>query len=169
MKKFELTSETKVVFGRTLYRIKALISFQSINAGDLGGWIEKEENLDQYGDAWVYGNAWVYGDAEVYGNAKVFGGAEVYGDAEVSGDAWVSKIGSVFWISAVGSRNGTATFFKCKDGNIRVVCGCFFGALKEFAERVKETHGENEFGRVYMLAIEIAKVRIGEGSNKDQK
>ena len=181
MKKFELTSETKVVFGRTLYRIKALISFRDVNAGDLGGWIEKENNLDQSGDAWVsgdaevYGNAWVYGnarvsvDARVYGNAWVYGNARVYGNAWVCGDAEVSKIGSVLWISAVGSRNGTTTFFKCRDGNIRVACGCFFGTLKAFAERVKETHGENEFGRVYMLAIEIAKVRIGEGADEDKK
>lgn len=70
---------------------------------------------------------------------------------------------------AVGSRNDTTTFFKCKDGNIRVSCGCFFGDLKEFSEKVKEAHGENEFGRVYMLAIEMAKIRIGEDSNENQE
>lgn len=30
MKKFELTSETKVVLGKTLHRIKALISFGGV-------------------------------------------------------------------------------------------------------------------------------------------
>ena len=101
MKKYELTSETKVFLGKTLYRIKALVQFGNVNAGDLGGWIEKEENLSQSGNAWVYGdarvsgNAWVYGDArvsgnaEVSGNARVSGDARVYGDARVSGNAWV--------------------------------------------------------------------------------
>ena len=57
MKKYELTTNTKVVFGRTLFQIKALISFGNVEAGDLGGWIEKEESLSQSGNAWVSGNA----------------------------------------------------------------------------------------------------------------
>ena len=148
MKKFELTSETKAFFGKTLYRIRALISFGDVSAGDLGGFVEKEENLDQSGDAWVSGNARVYGDAWVSG------------DARVSGNARVDKIGAIFWVGAVGSRNDTTTFFKCNDGKVRVTCGCFFGDLTEFAEKVNETHGDNEHGKVYMLAIEMAKARI---------
>ena len=220
MKKYELTSETKVFLGKTLYRIKALVQFGNVNAGDLGGWIEKEENLSQSGNAWVYGdasvsgNAWVYGDAsvsgdaEVYGNARVSGDARVYGNARVSGNAWVygnaevsgdarvygnarvsgdasvygdaevygnarvygnaevCKIGAVFWIGAIGSRNRTTTFFRCKDGKIYVSCGCFLGDLEEFSDKVKQTHGDNEHGRVYMLAIEMAKARIVEEKNE---
>ena len=57
MKKFELTTETKInICGKKLFRIKALISFGLIIAGEKGGWIEKEENLSQYGNAWVFGN-----------------------------------------------------------------------------------------------------------------
>ena len=154
MKKYELTSETKVFLGKTLYRIKALVQFGNVNAGDLGGWIEKEENLSQYGNAWVSGNAEVYGNAEVSGNARVSGNAEV------------CKIGTVFWIGAIGSRNGTTTFFRCKDGKIYVSCGCFLGDLEEFSDKVKQTHGDNEHGRVYMLAIEMAKARIVEEKNE---
>ena len=202
VKKYELTSETKVFLGKTLYRIKALVQFGNVNAGDLGGWIEKEENLSQSGNAWVYGNAsvsgdarvagdasvygdasvsgnaWVYGnasvsgDARVYGNARVSGDASVYGDAEVYGNARVygnaevCKIGAVFWIGAIGSRNRTTTFFRCKDGKIYVSCGCFLGDLEEFSDKVKQTHGDNEHGRVYMLAIEMAKARIVEEKNE---
>ena len=102
----------------------------------------------------------------MYGNARVYGDAEVYGDARVYGDAEVCKIGAIFWIGAIGSRNDTTTFFKCKDGKIRVSCGCFFGNLEEFAVKVKRTHGDNEHGRVYMLAIEMAKARIVEEKNE---
>ena len=64
MKKFELTSEFATnVFGTKLFRIRALIEFGDVKPGDLGGYIEKDKNLDHGGDAWVYGNAWVYGDA----------------------------------------------------------------------------------------------------------
>ena len=154
MKKFELTSETKVIFGRTLHRIRALVAFGNVSAGELGGWVENENNLDQSGDAWVYGNA------EVYGDARVSGDARVYGNARVSGDARVYGRGSIFWISAIGSRNGTTTFFACKDKSVRVACGCFFGDLEQFAKKVKQTHGDNDHGKVYMLAIEMAKTRI---------
>ena len=37
MKKFELTTETKInIFGKKLFRIKALISFGFIHAGEEG-------------------------------------------------------------------------------------------------------------------------------------
>ena len=154
MKKYELTSETKVADEKTLHRIKALVSFGNVAAGELGGWIEKEENLSQSGNAWVYGNAQVCGDAWVCGDAQIYGNAQVYGNA------WVCGAGAIFWISGIGSRNGTTTFFACKDKEIRVACGCFFGTLDEFEKAVRETHGENEHAKVYMLAIEMAKARI---------
>ena len=160
MKKFELTSETKVVLGRTLHRIRALISFGDVEAGSLGGWIEKEENLDHSGKAWVFGDAQVYGDARVFGDALVFGNAWVYGNALVFGNARVFGIGAIFWISAIGSRNGTVTFFACQDGKIRAAAGCFFGDLDDFESAIQTTHGENTHAKVYRLAIEMAKERI---------
>ena len=103
MKKFELTTEFITnAFGKKLFRIKALVEFGDVKAGELGGYVEKEENVSQDGNAWVsgdarvYGNAWVHGNAKVYDdawvsdNAKVFDNAEVYGNARVSGDARVS-------------------------------------------------------------------------------
>ena len=56
-------------------------SFGSIIKGELGGYIEKEENLNQDGDAWVSGDAWVYGNARVSGDARVYGNAQVSGKA----------------------------------------------------------------------------------------
>ena len=52
MKKFELTNEFIVdISGVKLFRIKALIEFGNVKAGDLGGYIEKEENLSHMGNA----------------------------------------------------------------------------------------------------------------------
>ena len=60
MKKFELTTESKInIFGKKLFRIKALISFGNVREGDTGGWVEKEENLSHSGKAWVYDKACV--------------------------------------------------------------------------------------------------------------
>jgi len=76
MKKFELTMESKKINGVIFFRIRALKDFEkkvSVKKGDLGGWVEKEENLSQEGNAWVSGNARVSGNAWVFGNARVFG------------------------------------------------------------------------------------------------
>ena len=99
MKKFEFTGETKrinTINGAvTLHRIKASVAFGNVKSGDMGGWIEKEENLSHDGDAWVAGEAWVYDNARVYDRARVSGdawvadNARVFGKAQVSGDAWV--------------------------------------------------------------------------------
>ena len=102
-KKYELTSETiETDEGITLYRIKALKDFGNVNKGDLGGFIESEDNLSQEGITWVYDNARVFGDAKVFGNALVYGNAVVfgtvlvYGNAQVSGDAKVFRNARVY-------------------------------------------------------------------------
>ena len=85
MKKYSLTTNTKQWCGKTLYQIKAEMSFGLITKGELGGYIEKEENLSQENNAWVYGNA------QVSGNSQVYGDALVYGDARVSAKASFTK------------------------------------------------------------------------------
>ena len=89
MKKYKLTTETLQFAGRTLHRIKAVKDFDSIKAGEFGGWIENEKNLSQDDNAWIYGDAIVFDNAEVYDNAKVYGDAKVYGNAIVYGNARV--------------------------------------------------------------------------------
>lgn len=188
-KKYELLKDDTVEhFGRTLYRIKALITFGLVGAGQLGGYIETEKNLDHSGNAWVYdnamvygnarvfGNAWMcgnalaYGDACVYGNARVFDDARVYGNARVYGDAWVSGDARVryfaviserkmiFWASNVGSENGTLTVFNGKFGLI-VTRGCFTGTVDEFLSKSKEVH-DDKTHHEYKLLIEVAQSRI---------
>ena len=167
MKKFELTSETKInIFGKKLFRIKALISFADVEAGETGGWVEKEGNVNQSGDAWVSGNAEVSGNAKVYGNAKVSGNAEVYGNAEVSGDAWVygnAKVsgdaevyGNADYttIHGFGTQFRTTTFFRCKDKKVRVACGCFFGTIPEFREQVKNTR-KGKIAEEYLMIADL--------------
>ena len=85
MKKYELTGETKIWCGHTMHRIRAVDTFGNVKAGRLGGYVEKEGNLSQDGDAWVYDDAQVYGDARVFGNARVFGEAHDYGEEQGGG------------------------------------------------------------------------------------
>ena len=139
MKKYRLTEETKVINGHTLHRIEALKDFGSVKKGELGGWIEKEDNLSQNGKCWicdeakVYGNAkvfddaWIYGEAEVYdnakvhgyahvfGNARVYDTADVYGDNEVLGNAQVYGNAKVYgcdvWIYDNAKVHGEAKLY----------------------------------------------------------
>lgn len=148
MKKYELTEETVTVYGKTLYRIRAVRDFGSVKTGEFGGYIEKEENLSHFGDAWVYGNAKVYGDARVSGNARVYGNAEVFNTRHF------------FVQGPIGSRDGYVTFYRTKDDTVEVRCGCFSGSLQEFVNQVEETHGGSRYEKEYKLAAELAKVCI---------
>jgi len=94
--KYKLTENKKVSCGIALYQIEALKDFRDIEKGDKGGYVEKENNLSQDGNAWVFGDARVSGNAWVFGDARVSGDAEVSGNAEVFGDAWVSGNARVF-------------------------------------------------------------------------
>ena len=96
-KKYEFTGETKTFCGVTLRRIRALVTIIGVvNSGDCGGWIESENNLQVYGNAWVSGNAQVSGKAQVYGNAQVSGKAQVYGNAQVFDNVRVYGNAQVF-------------------------------------------------------------------------
>ena len=184
MKKYELTAEFIEKWGKKLFRIKALIGFGSVEAGELGGYVEKEDNLAQNGNAWVFddaevygnarvygnaevygdarvcGDAWVYGDARVYGDAWVCGNAEVYGDARVCGNAWVCGNADYLLIGRIGSRFSFTTFFKNKDKGITVSCGCFLGTIAEFRAKVTDTHGNNKHAKMYNLAADMAELQI---------
>ena len=148
MKKHELTDDTITVGGRILHRIKALKSFSDVEEGDLGGYVEKEDNLNQSGNAWVYGNARVYGDARVSGNAQVYG------------DAWVSGENDYTTAKGFGREYRTTTFFRLKDGGIGVRCGCFYGTLDEFRKKVKETHKESKLGKEYLMLADLMEYKF---------
>lgn len=123
IKKYAITAISRDVTvcgeAKTVHRIIALKDFtveawngrkvfaKEIHVGDLGGYVESEDNLSQDGNCWVDdkatvcgdalvsenayvgGRAWVVDNARVYGNAKVSIGSRLFGHSEVSGDAWV--------------------------------------------------------------------------------
>ena len=123
-------------------------------------------NADVYGDTWIYDNARVYGNARIYGDSRVCGNAEVcgnarfYGNARVYGDAEVYKMEHYLVMGPIGSRNAFTTFFRTKERNIKVVCGCFFGTIDEFLAKVKQTHGDSKHAKVYRAAVEVALAQL---------
>ncbi len=137
MKKYELTNETKQIEGRTLHRIKALIDFGNVKTGDLGGFIEKEENLSHSGLCWISDKALVCDNALVRDNAKISGCSVVCGNtsvrdnakisdyaiagdnAKISGNAWVrdnAKVSDNAWVCGNTRLLGHA--FVCDNSKI---------------------------------------------------
>ena len=168
-KKYELTNETKTLAGGTvLRRIRALrdIPRFGVKAGELGGFVEEENNLSQDGDAWVfcdanvYGNAWVSGDAEVYGNACV------YGDAEISGDAKVEN-GHDYFVAK--NSWSSLRWFTYTRSNKKWSVGCFYGTGEEL---IKKAYKDSKLsGKCYeaivhaVETIEAAKAEAKGESN----
>ena len=174
MKKFELTTEFITnALGKKLFRIKALVEFGSVKAGELGGYAEKEENISQDGNAWVSGDARVYGDAWVHGNAKVFGNAWVYGDTEVSGDAKVSDNAEVSGdadyalVKGFGTEFRCTTFYRDKNKKIMVNCGCFHGDLEAFRKQVKETRS-GKIAKEYLMIADLMEYHFTSEDSSDE-
>lgn len=95
-KKYELTDEILEVGGYVLHRIKALRDFGNVKKGDLGGWIENEDNLSHSGDSWIYDDAVAYNNAKVCDNAAVYNNAVVCDNAMVFGNAKVYNHSRVY-------------------------------------------------------------------------
>ena len=187
---YEFTGETIEYCFRTLHRIRAIkdLPIHCVEAGELGGWIEKEENLQ--GGAWVFDEAKVFDNAIVYGHAKIYNNALVYQDAKVYGDAAILNDSVIFGNAEVfgnakvynhtliyedakiksnndfcsfinfGSANNETTFFRTKGNGVLVYCGCFSGTLQEFVDRVKETHKGTKYEKEYLTVVELVKLKF---------
>lgn len=116
--------DTKKWYGRTLRRIRALISFGVVVKGEFGGYIEAESNCALDGNAWVSG------------------------DARVSGDADYLTAGPI------GSRSSHITFCVDAKLKLSVCTGCFFGSLRDFETAVDTEHGDNIHGRIYRALLD---------------
>jgi predicted Zn-dependent peptidase len=64
-------------------------------------------------------------------------------------------------IGPIGSRNGFTTIFR-EEKRIAISCGCFYGSLEEFAERVNTVYPNSQHGKDYQLMIELVKSRFQE-------
>lgn len=162
MKKFELTTESITnEAGKKLFRIKALIDFGDVKAGELGGYVEKEGNVSQDDNAWVSGDAEVFGNAKVSGNAKVFGNAKVYDNALVFGDADYALV------QGFGTEFRCTTFYRGKDKKIMVNCGCFHGNLEAFRKQAKETRS-GKIAKEYLMITDLMEYHFASEDSSDE-
>lgn len=95
MKKYELLDTDIELYGKPVFRIKALrtfktaldvekTSFLEVQEGDLGGYIQSEDNLSQTDSSWINKNSHVIGNSQVLNNSYV-------SDSKISGNAIIDS------------------------------------------------------------------------------
>lgn len=104
-KKYELTDIKCYIGGNNpiiLYRIRALRSFGNVRAGDLGGFVQSEDNLSHAGTCWLFNDSKAYGAARIYGSARLYnqvcvsGAVQVYGNAKLRGVLDIAGAARIF-------------------------------------------------------------------------
>lgn len=109
----------------------------------------------------ISGLAFIGGETNIGGNSQVSGNTWLCGDGvSIHCDANIRSNEDILWVSRIGSRLDTTVIYRTQT-DIQVVCGCFLGTLEEFADKVKERHGDNQYGKEYAAVIELEKVHFG--------
>ena len=96
--KYKITGIEMSWHDHILHRIESLKDFTLINGkeihkGDLGGWVENENNLSQEDLCWIYEECKMYenarrsGNSIGYGNSRQHGNSQQYGDSQQSGNS----------------------------------------------------------------------------------
>lgn len=101
-KKYKMLKNDTIIYkGVKLYRIQALKSFNDVEKGDLGGYIQSHKNLSHDGDCWVYDSAKVFNEAIVEDNAQIHNQAMIYGSALVADNAEIFNNVKIFKLAKV--------------------------------------------------------------------
>lgn len=111
--------------------------------------------VDVAGSAEIYANTILGGNVVVFGNAKIGGQISLNGEQWICGNASISHRRDCACIQGFGRTYRNTTFFRDQDGGISVSCGCFYGTLQEFREKVKQTHGESKLAKEYLMIADL--------------
>ena len=85
-KKYEILMDEKNTIewkGHTLHRIRALRDFGDIRKGDIGGFVENENNLSHKGNCWIYDDAKAMDNSIMYDNSRICDKSELHDDSEM--------------------------------------------------------------------------------------
>ena len=192
IKKYELTDDTIIDSNshvRKLHRIRALIDFDNVKKGDLGGYIEKEDCLSHDGNCWVFddaevsknskisGNAQIYnnvtvhddskvdGDALIYDRVNIAHGSHVYGDTVITGganiinEADISSYEDIMIVCSIDS-NMEKAFYINIDKEILVSGIDFICTIDEFRDQIIHQYGGDKICKEYMHVIEMARMHF---------
>lgn len=184
-------AENAQVFGNAKVMGQALVGGNAVVFGDAGimGQAQVLENTIICQNAQVCGRARIYGKARLYGSAKardkvqvydcaeaggnalLRGRAQLFGCARVCGNAQICSSRDYTTVSGFGHIQRVTTFFRCRDGAVRVACGCFLGTVPEFRQRVVQKYGNGILAREYLAAADLMEMHfaacVGQAADSD--
>lgn len=154
-KKYNLTEHSKIFNGKLLHRIQALKDFGDVKAGDIGGWVEGEHNLDIFGNCWIYDNSIAMGKSIVCGESKICNNSIIHNSAKICRNAIINN--TIIGKRAMIGQNGYilsqkdyietfklhATFYLDKDRNIWIRGMGFNYPLEDYKQQMKDTFKQN--------------------------
>lgn len=90
-------------------------------------------------------------------------------DIKDCGDAKVCWNTDYTAVRGFGREQRVTTFYRLKDGDIGVACGCFHGTIKQFRDKVSKTHGDSKYAREYLMIADLMELHFGEGTADAEK
>lgn len=145
------------------YRIEAIKDFNDVKKGDIGGYVENEDNLSQYGDCWIYDDARVYGNAKVCDNAKIYGRAKIHGNAIICNNAIIESDSDYIVFKNWWS---SGRYFTWTRSNNMWNVGCFYGTGKQLIEKA---YKDSELsGKEYKRVVDYVNSIIQEQNIKER-
>ena len=172
-RKYELTDVTMKFEGRTLYRIRALRNFSDVDTGELGGWVESENNLSQEGDCWIYDNAKCVDNARMYDNSTMYknsimcSSSRMYDNSRMCNNSilkgndklYGKLVSRVEEFIEINNKKGRIVTGVLKDGKILYNIGCQSEITKEvFVDRIYNDDGgvkKHPYRKEYLKIIDI--------------
>lgn len=177
--KYEILENTK---SENAFRIRALRDFGDVQKGDIGGFVQSEENLSQEGDCWIYGNSYVLDNARVEGDAKVRGRSCLFGnacvceyedvsnvfmkesakikgnvcldaDVTIGGNALIADENDICYFGCFGEDCQTVTAYRLKYGTVEMTYQNYQGSLEGFKKLIKEVYPKGSPMRKTFKAI----------------
>lgn len=128
-------------------------------------WVEKDALVDIVGQACIPLDTPYFSCRGYTSQSEMWSAAQRFIDQSYRDNCYIIHLGDhdpshVLVIGAIGSRDDFTTFFRDKDNEITVKCGCFLGKIDKFLEKVTQTHGDSKYALVYRAAVEVARLQI---------
>ncbi len=145
-----------------VYKVEDLETFEKDEYGRLICPTGDYSQIKSFGESCSFGKWCSFGESCSFGKSCSFGEYCSFGECcnlenNLKFENIKENVDRVLKIDRIGSRKGCTYFFKTLS-DIYVRCGCFFGTIAEFENKVNETHANNEqYRNEYLKAIEYVK------------
>ncbi|EAM5124188.1 hypothetical protein EI268_21760 [Salmonella enterica] len=86
---YQIEGEKKSVLLRQLI---AVMDFNDVKAGTVGGWVDADSVLSQQGDCWIYDeNAMAFASTEITDNARITQPCTLYNNVRIGDNVWIDR------------------------------------------------------------------------------